>query len=59
MPLVRCEVTGALPIVDAVTGADVAKGNPVQLDDERTNIAALEQAGLVRRLPAKAEKGKG
>lgn len=53
MPLVRCEVVGQLPIVDAETGADVVKPNVVTLDDERTNIPALTQAGLVKVLPAK------
>lgn len=48
MPLVRCEVIGALPIVDAKTGADVLKGNTVNLDPDQTNIPALEQAGLVK-----------
>lgn len=53
MALVKREVIGGLPIVDAVTGADVLKGNTVTLDDEKTNIAALEQAGLVKATPGK------
>lgn len=46
--LVTCEVVGEMPIVDAKTGADVLKGNTVQLDPDETNIPALEQAGLVK-----------
>lgn len=55
MALVKCEVVGDLPIVD-VSGADVGKGNTVTLDDEKTNIPALVQAGLVVVQPEKKAK---
>lgn len=56
--MVRCEVIGQLPIVDAVTGKDVLKGNEVSLDPTETNIRALEEAGLVRALPDKPKAQK-
>jgi hypothetical protein len=53
------EVTGALPIRDAVTRESVQPGGTVRLDPTRTNIDALIEAGSLKPLPAKAEKGKG
>lgn len=53
MNLVRCEVIGQFPIVDAKTGADVLKGSVVQLDPEKTNIPALVEAGHVKVLAEK------
>lgn len=49
--MVRCEVVGQLPIVDAVTGEDKVKGQHVQLDPSKTNIRALVEAGLVVEAP--------
>jgi hypothetical protein len=54
--LVKCEVIGQLPIVDAETGTDVVKPHVVTLDDEKTNIPALVQAGLVTVLREKTAK---
>ena len=47
MALVECEVIGDLPIVDARDGGDRTKGQTVVLDDERTVIGILLDAGLV------------
>ncbi len=55
MALVKCEVIGQLPIVDAKTGEDVVRPNTVTLDDQETNIPALTQAGLVKVLPEKSK----
>jgi len=54
--LVRCEVTGELPIRDAVTRESVRKGETVQLDADVTIIDALVQAGSVKVLTDKATK---
>lgn len=55
--LVRCEVIGPYPVVDARTGEDVMPGGEVWLDpgDETvnaTNIPALIAGGHVRIVPA-------
>jgi hypothetical protein len=53
------EVAGVMPIRDAVTRESVQPGGTVRLDPTRTNIDALIEAGSLKPLPAKAEKGKG
>lgn len=54
--LVRCEVTGRFPVVDARTGEDVPPGGTVELDPLATQIPALIAGGMVRIAPAPAVK---
>lgn len=55
--LVRCQVVGPFPVVDARTGEDIPPGGVVELDPgtetiNATNIPALIAGGHVRILPA-------
>lgn len=59
--LVRCEVIGRFPVVDARTGEDIPPGGVVELDPGTedivaTNIPALIAGGMVRIAPAEPAK---
>lgn len=59
--LIRCEIIGPWPVVDARTGEDVMPGGFVELDpgDDQinaTNVPALIAGGIVRIAPAEAAK---
>lgn len=53
MAIITYEVIGELPVVDCVSNKSCVKGEPVQLDDELTNIDALLQGGLIQPQPTK------
>ena len=53
---VTAEVTGAMPIRDAVSRESVPTGGTVRLDPETTMIGHLVNSGAVRLLPAAAAK---
>lgn len=52
------EVTGDLPIRDAITRESVDKGDIVQLDPQTTPLDQLVSAGAVRLLPPAEAKAK-
>lgn len=51
---VTAEVTGAMPIRDAVSRESVQPGGTVRLDPDTTMIGHLVNSGAVRLLPAAA-----
>lgn len=53
---VTAEVTGAMPIRDAVTRESIQAGGTVRLDPETTMIGHLVNSGAIRLLPAAAAK---
>ncbi len=46
--LVKCDVVGQFPVVDARTGEDIPPGGVVELDPVATQIPALIAGGFVR-----------
>lgn len=52
LPLVRCRVTGPVPITDALTATGQVTGAEVLIDPVDTNVIALVYAGHVEVLPA-------